>query len=212
MRINKLSPNPQKTEYMAIGHPRKMNALHMPGRLEIDGSELNRVLQTKSLGVIVDGNLKWDEHYKVVKGKIYGGLASLRKLRNILSQSKLCNVYHAVVESHLRYADVIWRSLPETKLMTLQQLQNMAKMIIKNAKHKDEWSDSLLSVKNLFRFDRSVMTYKILKKISPNNLWEKFYLKSAYSRYDTISYKNLQTPKLKTELMRKSFQYSSVKD
>ena len=58
MRINKLSPNPQKTEYMVIGLPRKTNALHMPGRLEINGSELNRVLKTKSLGVIVDANLK----------------------------------------------------------------------------------------------------------------------------------------------------------
>ena len=131
MLINKLSPNPQKTEYMVTSHSRKTNALHMPGRLEINGSELNSVLKTKSLGVIVDANLKWDEHYKVVKGKIYGGLASLRKLRNILPQSKLCNVYHTVVESHLRYADVIWGSLPETKLMILQRLQNRAKMIIK---------------------------------------------------------------------------------
>ena len=136
----------------------------------------------------------------------------MRKLRNILPQSKLCNVYHAVVESHLRYADVIWGSLPETKLMTLQRLQNRAKMIIKNAKHKDEWSDSWLSVENLFRFDRSVMTYKILNKISPNSLWEKFYLRSAHSTYETRSCKNLQIPKLKTELMRKSFQYSAVKD
>ena len=136
----------------------------------------------------------------------------MRKLRNILPQSKLCNVYHAVVESHLRYAGVIWGSLPETKLMTLQRLQNRAKMIIKYAKHKDEWSDSWLSVENLFRFDRSVMTYKILNKISPYSLWEKFYLRSAHSTYETRSCKNLQIPKLKTELMRKSFQYSAVKD
>ena len=77
---------------------------------------------------------------------------------------------------------------------------------------KEEWSDSWLSVENLFPFDRSVMTYKILNKISPNSLWEKFYLRSAYSTYETRSCKNLQIPKLKTELMRKSFQYSAVKD
>ena len=46
MRINKRSPNPHKTEYMVIGHPCKMNALYMPGGLEINGSELNRVLKT----------------------------------------------------------------------------------------------------------------------------------------------------------------------
>ena len=96
--------------------------------------------------------------------------------------------------------------------MTLQRLQNKAKMTKKNAKHKDEWSDSWLSVENLFRFDRSVMTYKILNKISPNSLWEKFYLRSAYLTYETRSCKNLQIPKIKTELMRKIFQYSAVKD
>ena len=40
----------------------------------------------------------------------------------------------------------------------------------------------------------------------------KFYLRSAYSTYETRSCKNLQIPKLKIELMRKSFQYSAVKD
>lgn len=78
---------------MVISHPRKTNALHMPGRLEINYSDLNRALKAKSLGVIVDANLKWKEHYKVVKGKMCGGHSSLRKLRNILPQSKLCNVY-----------------------------------------------------------------------------------------------------------------------
>ena len=89
MRINKLSPNPHKTECMVIGHSRKTNALHMPGRLKINGSELYRVLKTKSLRVIVDSNFKWDEHHKIVKGKICGGLSSLRKLRKILPQSLL---------------------------------------------------------------------------------------------------------------------------
>ena len=55
-------------------------------------------------------------------------------------------------------------SLPETKLRTLQRLQNRAKMIIKNARHKDGRSGNRLSDENLFRFDRSVMAYKMLTK------------------------------------------------
>ena len=91
-----------------------------------------------------------------VKSKICGGLASLKKLQNILPQSKLCSVYYAIVESHLRYADVIWESLPARKIETLQRLQNRAQLIIETARVKDNWSCNLIS------FDQLVMTYKII--------------------------------------------------
>ena len=107
LRVNKLSPNPSKTEYLIIGHPRKTKDVNIPNGLKLNDSEIKRVSKTKSLGVMVDENLKWDEQFKTVKNKICGGLASLKKLKNILPQSKLCSVYYAIVESHLRYADVI---------------------------------------------------------------------------------------------------------
>ena len=37
-------------------------------------------------------------------------------------QSQLCSVYYALVESHLRYGDVIWGSLCKTKLAALERL------------------------------------------------------------------------------------------
>ena len=63
----------------------------------------------------MDEYLNWDEQFKSVKSKIYGGLASLRNLKNILPQSKLCSVYYASVESHFRYADVIWGNVSSEK-------------------------------------------------------------------------------------------------
>ena len=82
------------------------------------------VQYSKSLGVIVDDYLNWDDQFKIVKSKICGGLASLKKLRNILPQSKLGSIHYAFVGSHLRYSDVIWESLPARKIETLQRLQN----------------------------------------------------------------------------------------
>ena len=75
------------------------------------------------------------------------------------------------MESHLRYANVIWGGLSKTKLDTLQRLHDRAHSIIENARIKDEWSANWLSVENLIRFDRSVMAYKILNKLSPESLW-----------------------------------------
>ena len=72
MRINKLTANPKKTEYTLIGHPRKVNKLDVSEPLMLNNAEIKRAKETKSLG------LNWEQHFKVVKGKIRGGLSSLK--------------------------------------------------------------------------------------------------------------------------------------
>ena len=54
MRVNKLSPNPSKTEYMIIGRPMKAKGTNAPTGLELGSKEIKRVSNTKSLGVMVD--------------------------------------------------------------------------------------------------------------------------------------------------------------
>ena len=67
MRIDKLIANPKKTEYMLIGHRRKINKLDVSEPLMLKYSEIKRAKKTKSLGVIVDERLSWEQHFKVVK-------------------------------------------------------------------------------------------------------------------------------------------------
>ena len=116
MQINKLSTNPKKTEYIIIGHPRRTNKVEISEPLNLNDSEIKRVAKTKSLGVMVDERLNWDDQFDKVKGKINGGLKSLKKLKNLISQSQLDHVYRALIESHLRYSNLIWGSLPKPKL------------------------------------------------------------------------------------------------
>ena len=69
MRINKLSPNPAKTEYVIIGHSRKLNTLNTSNPLTIIGTDIKRVTKTKSLCIVVDEYLSWDEQYKTLEVK-----------------------------------------------------------------------------------------------------------------------------------------------
>ena len=98
-----------------------------------------RVRKVKSLVVIVGEGLKWKNQFKSLTGKLAGGLSSLEKLKNVLSQSKLCDIYRALFESRLRYVNVVWVSLSSTELQTLQCLQNMGLSIIESARFKDPW-------------------------------------------------------------------------
>ena len=52
-----------------------------------------------------------------------------------------------------------------------------------------------LSVENLIRFDHSVMACKILNKLSPESLWDKYQYRSAYSNYETRNCNDLQISK-----------------
>ena len=57
-----------------------------------------------------------------------GDLAALKKLKIVIPQSQLCNVYYALIERHLRYADVIWGSLSKTKITALQHLRDWGRV------------------------------------------------------------------------------------
>ena len=211
MRVNKLTVNPNKTEFIFIGHPCRINKIETLAPLKLNNTEIKRVRKTKSLGVIVDENLSWKEHFKSLKGKVTRGLSALKKLKSILPQSKLCEVYHALVESHPRYQNVVWGSLPNTKLQTLQRLQNRAFPIIENARLKDPWNNDGLSVDQIIYFDRSIMAHEIVNQQCPESLWNKYTQRNEISRYNTINNRNNDIPKLKLECKKKGFHLSGLK-
>ena len=163
----------------------------------MDHTRIKQVHKTKYIGLTVDDKLCWDENYKSVKGKVVGGLASIRKLKNILPQSQLLNVYQALVESHLRYANVIWGTLSDTKISTLQKYQNRALDLIESSKMKDAWNKNLMNITQLTTFDRAVMTYKIFNQLCPEGLQNKFIKRSVISKYTTRNRRDLHVQKLK---------------
>ena len=185
LRQNKLSLNTAKMEYMVVGHKRQTN--HIPGPLEVNvnGEPIKRAQKVKYLGVMVDENLTWNEQYKNIKGKIKNALTSLWKLKNILPQSKLDQVYKALLESQLRYSDELWGKLSNTKLDHLQRLQNRARTLIEGSTLKDGWRCNWLSVSNLIKFDRAVLIYKITNGLCPDNLKGRLATRSQISNYST---------------------------
>ena len=69
-------------------------------------------------------------YHSFFNGKVRGGLSSLKKLKNLLPQKQLDSVCRGLKESHLRYANVIWGSIPSSKIKILQNPQNRARTVI----------------------------------------------------------------------------------
>ena len=54
-----------------------------------------------------------------VTGKLVAGLSSLKKLKDVLPQSKPWDVYCALFESNLGYANAVWGSLSSAEIKML---------------------------------------------------------------------------------------------
>ena len=59
---------------------------------------------------------------------------------------------------------------------TLLRLQNKARLIIKSAGVKDNWSCYWLNVNYLILFDLLVTMYNIMNTFTPDIFWDKFEL------------------------------------
>ncbi len=102
-------------------------------------------------------------------------------------------------------------SFSNTKTDTLQRLQNRAYYLIQNAKVKDNWNNSWLNISNLIHYDRAVMVYKIMNRICPEGLWNKYQPRSLHSTYATRHCNDLEIPRYKTEFAKKGFHFSALK-
>ena len=83
--------------------------------------------------------------------------------------------------------------------------------MIETSRIKDEWPNSFLRTEQLVMFDRAVMAYKIMNRLCPENLWNKFQQRSHYSSYNTRFCRDLQIPRYDLEYAKKGFSYSALK-
>ena len=98
--------------------------------LVLNSAVIKRVEKLRYLAISIDKSPNWEKQWKTVKNKLTGGIGSLRKLKDILPQRKLKQVYRTLFESHLCYGDIVWNALSNTKLSKLQRLQIRARRLI----------------------------------------------------------------------------------
>ena len=136
-----------------------------------DDSRIRRVKVVKSLGLIVDDTLTWSNHIEYISTKMKRGIGIIKRTSKYLDKHSLLMLYRSLVETHLRYCNIIWGQCDKTLTDRLQVFQNKAARTI--AKVKYENADHLrlicqlgwLTARNLIRLDLGIFMYK-----SQNNL------------------------------------------
>ena len=79
-----------------------------------------------------------------------------------------------------------------TVLLFFLTLVEEAVSMIHTSRIKDNWTPKFLAVEQFNTFDRAVTVYKSFNKLCPENLWNKYHLRSHCSRYNTRFCRNIQ--------------------
>ena len=214
---NKLTLNMTKTEFMLIGSRQKMNSLSVLPDLEINGTQLNRVDFTKSLGVLIDENLTWSNHINAISNKISSGIGSIKRISHCVPPATLHNIYHGLVQSHFDYCSVVWGNCAKTLSDKLQRLQNRAVRVLTHSTYdadanqlfKELGWDNLETRRQKLKAE---MVYKSLNGLAPNYLSSKFNQRSdvitSYNLRDSDN--KLAIPLPRTNHYKNSFAYSGA--
>ena len=126
MKINKLSINYDKTNYMIF--TKKRNDSNFC--LQLDGHKLQRVTNAKYLGVILNDKLNWTSHINNIYTKISKASYILCKIRHYVNLHTRKMIYYSLVYPHLTYCISSWGGAPKTTLQSINRLHNKILRII----------------------------------------------------------------------------------
>ena len=92
-------------------------------------------------------------------------------------------MYRGIVETHFSYCCSIWGGFVESKLISLQKIQNRAARIATNSPYDTSATPLLqslgwLSIKDLIRIETAILTYKSLNSLAPKYSMELLYKRS----------------------------------
>ena len=85
----------------------------------------------------MDDTPTWSDHVDYISTKIKRGIGVMKKTSKLLDKNSLLMLYRTLVETHLRYCNVVWGQCNDTLIDRLQILQNKAARVITKVKYKD---------------------------------------------------------------------------
>ena len=102
-KANKLSVNASKTNHMLLGTNHKLSRLDESASIILDNTNLERVNNTKFLGVTIDENLNWTSHTETISKNISRGVGIINKLKHFVPEGVLYSLYCTLILPYINY-------------------------------------------------------------------------------------------------------------
>ena len=98
----------------------------------INNMEISKKTETKDLGITINTNLHWDQHYKSITSRAYKCLYLLKRTFNTHATASKKLLYILLVRSQLIYCSQLWRPYLLKDIITLERIQRRATKFILN--------------------------------------------------------------------------------
>jgi hypothetical protein len=124
---NNMQINCGKTKEMIVYFGKKK--INIP-EITMGGKQLERVENTKLLGIIFNNKLTWDDHVNYICTKVSKRIYFIRLLKRAgVSSNDILLVYFSIIRSVLEYGSEIWH--PGLNKKQTKQLEHIQKRVLK---------------------------------------------------------------------------------
>ena len=216
--------NIEKTKLMLIASRQKIHTL-IDGNLKLEYNNLELQISSneKILGVHVDENLVWKNHFQQVSKKISSYLWLLSQIRTYFTKQHRLLYYNAYIKSHLEYCCVVWGNSTNFNTYKIEKLQRRAcKLILGNdytTLQNARKQLHILSFEETMFIHKAKIMYKIANNVAPIYLIDLFQMRGnannlnntqLHVKLRSMSNRNFLIPKPKINLFKNSFSYSGA--
>ena len=205
---NRLCLNINKTVYLLLSGKKPVETI--PNIFLFD-QPIQRLSQTKFLGVLIDDKLTWKPHINFVLGKISRMVGILSKVKNNLTFSSLKSIYYSLVYCHLQYGIVFWGAASQQEVNKIFIAQKKIIRLMEGAPYRAH-SEPLFKKNNFIKVQdirRLEMAKFIFADIRLFNFFNFEPRQSAHT-YPTRNSSSIATPKPRTNILLKSVFYEGI--
>ena len=134
MEANKLHINMSKCCFIdfksPMPHESELELEERKFQLKIHNEKIERVSETKFLGVVIDEKLNWSPHIRKLSKKLACSTGILNTIKNNIPEDLYKDLYHTLFESHLAYGITIWGGVSKNKLWPIFKTQKKCMRIL----------------------------------------------------------------------------------
>jgi hypothetical protein len=172
--------------------------------IKINNEKLDRVNQTKFLGIILDSGCTWQPHIQYITKKIAKSIGILSLARQTLNKNTLIQLYYSFIYPYLLYCNIIWGKAAATHIWPLFKLQKIAIRIIHNIPGRDSTlkqfhSSKILRLPEIHQYSIGMFMFHHHKGNLPTIFDDFFQENRNIHQYHTRNARNFRPPKIKSQ-------------
>ena len=217
-RQNGMILNTQKTKVMLLATRQKR--LHIDESifvLNYDNTQLQVTTEDKILGINIEQNLQWNDHFQVVCKKMSSYIWLMSRISSYLNSEYRLMFYKAYIVPHLNYCNIIWGNSSNNNVNKITKLQKRAfKTILGNEYTDFEGDKTVLNVQSfeesLF-LNKAKIMYRVVNNMIPSYVCDMFQRRSdsiINTTLRSVSNENFVIPKPTLSIFKESLSYSGA--